>query len=657
MYYEVMVGKVFKKSMSARDGILTYESDLDLKPGTVVEVPLGKSTALAIVYKKVKKPTENFKLKKITQKFFETPLPPHILKSILWLNSYYLSPLPELVKMFLPNGLTLKNAKKLSDNQISSSKISDTEISLNSAQKTTLENLKLTKPHTKLLHGVTGSGKTNIYLTLAKEQFKNQKSTILLVPEIALTSQLVQVFEQTFGNEVILIHSQQTDKTRREIWSKILHETNPKIIIGPRSALLSPVQNLGLIIIDEAHEQTYFQESPPKYHALRLASFIANSLNIDCIFGTATPAVFDYYLATKNHALVELKERAKATAKDPDIHIIDLKNKQNFLKNRFFSDQLLHQIEQNLSNHTQTLIFHNRRGSSPLTVCESCGWEALCPNCLLPMTLHIDQFELLCHTCGHKERIPTKCPTCGHLEIVHKGFGTKLLESELKRLFKNANVARFDADNNKSETLNENYEAVKNGEVDIIVGTQTIAKGLDLPHLSTIGVVQADAGLSLPDFSTEERTFFLLNQVLGRVGRGHLDEANAYIQTYQPDSPVITSALSNNYEKFYNYIIKKRRQAHLPPYFFIAKFSVVYKTEKTTLSHIKSLKSELERLKSTYNSLEISVPAPAFHERTTSGFVWQIILKSTSRSDLLSVIQNFSTRNDLHLVIDPPSLL
>ena len=655
MYYEVLPAKVFKKSPKFEDGILTYSFSSELEPGTVVEIPLGKRKTLGIIYQKAKKPA--FKTKDILRAVLDAPLPKHLLESILWLSQYYLTPMPQVVSLFLPN--TLEKTHKIPDLAKNPEILTGVEngnlpeIPLNPAQKRALAVLKASKTHTSLLHGVTGSGKTNIYLTLTYEAFSRGESTILLVPEIALTSQLVQIFEKTFGDSVILIHSKQTEKTRRETWEKMLLDDTPKIVVGPRSALFAPLKNLGLIIIDEAHENAYFQEQTPKYSALRLASFMANTKKIPCILGTATPLVSDFYLAKSKNSLTPLKEKAKSTATLPSVKVIDFKDRSEFSKNRYFSNSLLEKIAENLKNGHQTLIYHNRRGSAPVTICENCGWQALCPNCFLPLTLHSDTYELICHTCGHREKVPTSCPECSHTDIIHKGFGTKFLEKELKSLFKEAKIARFDADNEKNDSLDALYNEVKNGEIDIIIGTQTIARGLDLPHLTTVGIVQADSGLTLPDYSSEERTFHLLTQVLGRVGRGHLSEANAFIQTYHPESPIISCAITSDYEKFYNYLIKTRLKSHFPPFFYLAKISVVFKTEKIALREIKKVYDKLKKVSGLY----LSAPTPAFHEHITSGFVWQIVVKSTNRKLLTTSISNLENFNELRISLDPPSLL
>lgn len=646
MYYEVIPIRVFRED----SGFLTYSSDLELAPGTIVEMPLGRTKTFGIVAKKVS--AVNFSTKPITRVLYNMPLPSHILKSIIWLSKYYLVPLPQAANLFLPTGLgKIRRSQKNTDSLTHTQKSS--HILLNNAQKRALKELKSISTNTKLLHGVTGSGKTNVYLSLAKSEVMNQKSVILLVPEIALTSQLVEVFQSVFGDSITLIHSRQTEAERHRIWESIINSKSPQIIIGPRSALLSPVQNLGLIIIDEAHESTYSQENNPKYSALRLASFMASTLKISCIYGTATPLVSDYHLAKSHNSLVKIKEKAKESAKPAICHIIDLKDRQQFTKNRYFSDQLLNSISTNLKSGYQTLIFHNRRGSASLTICEKCGWQALCPNCYLPLTLHSDSYCLTCHTCGHTENVPSCCPDCKHPSIMHKGFGTKLLESELKKLFKEAKIIRFDADNIKSESLDSKFDEVKSGKFNIIIGTQTIAKGLDLPLLATVGIVQADAGLSLPDFSSEERTFHLLTQVIGRVGRGHLNTADVFIQAFKPDHPVISSAITADYEAFANHIISQRKIGKFPPFYYLAKVSVTYKTESTAIKYIRSFRNILKQLPNIY----VSNPTPAFHERSSRGFTWQFIVRAHSRQNLLTALQTLPKNPKVSFYLDPPSLL
>ena len=670
MYYEVIPTTTFKKSPLFSDGLLTYSFDQNLAPGTIVSIPLGKKTALGIIYRKTTAPTDqNFIIKSINKIVHPIPLPNHLLKSLAWLSSYYLNPVAKTANLFLPLGIEKNRRKKSSASTFipqSSNPIQDMtspnaattthyQIPLNPTQKQALTELRKIKTHTKLLHGITGSGKTNIYLELASQVFNSNKSVILLVPEISLTPQLVGRFQEHFGTQVISLHSKLTEAERHLIWQRI-HEADqstPFVIIGPRSALFSPLKNLGLIIIDEAHEPSFYQDTSPRYHALRLASFIAQTLKIDCLLGTATPRVEDYFLAQKNHAYVALSEKAKSITSQTKISLIDLKDRALFTRNRYFSDALLQDIENNLKQHKQTLLFHNRRGSAPLTICEHCGYQVLCPNCLLPLTLHSDSYQLICHTCGHHEPVPSTCPVCHHGSLIHKGFGTKLLESELKKLFKSARIARFDADNATADSLTQNFEAVKNGDIDIIIGTQTIAKGLDLPLLNTVGIVQADANLNLPDYAAEERTFQLITQVIGRVGRGHTDINHVFLQTFQPEHPVILAAKSLDYAKFADYLLKKRQLSHLPPFFYLLRISIVKKTEDLTIKKIMELHRALKKIPDVY----LSAPTPSFHEYTPSGYSWQIIVKAKKRDSLTHLIESLDQYPEIRFAIDPPSLI
>ena len=654
MYYEVIPTTTFKKSPLFSDGLLTYSFDQNLAPGTIVSIPLGKKTALGIIYRKTIAPTDqNFIIKSINKIVHPIPLPNHLLKSLVWLSSYYLNPVAKTANLFLPLGIE-KNRRKKSPTMATTT--TSKQIPLNSAQKQALSELHKIKTHTKLLHGITGSGKTNIYLKLAQQIFYSNQSIILLVPEISLTPQLVGRFQEHFGTQqVISLHSKLTEAERHLIWQRI-HEADqstPFVVIGPRSALFSPLKNLGLIIIDEAHEPSFYQDTSPRYHALRLASFMAQTLKINCLLGTATPRVEDYFLAQKNHAYVALSKKAKSIASQTKISLIDLKNRSLFTRNRYFSDALLQDIENNLKQHKQTLLFHNRRGSAPLTLCEHCGYQVLCPNCLLPLTLHSDSYQLICHTCGHHEPVPSTCPVCHHGSLIHKGFGTKLLESELKKLFKSARIARFDADNTTADSLTQNFAAVKNGDINIIIGTQTIAKGLDLPLLNTVGIVQADANLNLPDYAAEERTFQLITQVIGRVGRGHTDINHVFLQTFQPEHPVILAAKSLDYAKFADYLLKKRQISHLPPFFYLLRISIIKKTEDLAIKKIMELHRALKKFPDVY----LSAPTPSFHEYTPSGYSWQIIIKAKKRDSLTHLIESLDQYPEIRFAIDPPSLI
>ena len=634
--------------MEGMGGALTYDFDEILEIGQVTLVPLGKKVVPGVVVKKVAQPT--FTTKPIFKILYSMPLPSHLVRAAQFVNDYYL--MANAVSLILPNGVEKKRRKTeqmfgLSEKTGCGAK--KPEIKLNKSQKNALQGLQEARSATKLLYGITGSGKTNIYLKMAENALKRQKSTILLVPEIALTGQLVRIFQEFFGDKIVLIHSKQTEAERHLIFDSLLKSAAPKIVIGPRSALFAPLKDLGLIIIDEEHESSYYQENSPKYSTIRVASFIAQELKIPLILGSATPTVEDFYLAKKLGSLVELTEKAKDTAVKPTVKVIDFKDRTAFSKSKYFSTALIEAIKKNLEQGQQSLIFHNRRGSSPLTICENCGEEILCPHCFLPLTLHADTYELVCHTCGFNEKVPVCCPKCQAPGLIHKGFGTKLIESELKKLFPKAKIQRFDADSKVG--LEEVYDEVKAGGVDILVGTQTLAKGLDLPKLATVGVVQADAGLNLPDFVAEERTFQLLTQVMGRVGRGHIDTAEVFIQTFRPEHPVLKFATMEDYKGFYEYEIRRRRKAGFPPYSFILKLEITMKTEATVLKKVRELSKKIAQ----DDELISSPPMPAFHERTDKGYTWQMIVRSKSRKALVRACDGID--KNFKITLDPPRLL
>lgn len=643
-YYLIAPAKTFHSS----DNLLTYSSETPLKIGQIVEIPLGRQSTIGIVVKNTTQP--DFDTKSITKIIYEQPLPKKLVDALFWLSSYYRCPLSTVIQAALPRGITKNRRGKL----LEAPNITPIDNPLNSAQRAAIRAIEENPANTILLHGITGSGKTNIYIELCARTLAKNQSVILLVPEIALTSQLVRNFQQHFKN-ITLLHSNLTESLRHQLWEKILTDNQPQVIIGPRSALFAPVQDLGLIIIDEAHEPAYHQEQNPKYSASLLAGKLAKT-----VLGTATPLISDYYLCKSHNAIVEVNQLAIESDKHTSISVIDLKDRSDFTKSRILSNQLIESIKASLANHTQSMLFHNRRGTAPMTICDKCGWQALCPNCFLPLVLHADAFQMRCHTCARNFPVPTACPECKNASIHHKGFGTKLIEDELHRLFPSAKIARFDMDTDDDLKLTKIYDEVYRGDYDIIVGTQMIAKGFDFPRLTTLGIVQADAGLSLPDFSSEERTFQLITQVIGRAKRGH-QNSNIFIQSFQPGHPIISLASQSDYASFYNYLVQKRQQSKLPPYSFLLKLSVTYKTETATVKNIRTLYKKViqtaKQLQIPENRIVVSPPMPAFHERTSTGYTWQLVIKAKSRQNLLDIFDHLPKNNYLHYDFDPISLL
>ncbi|MBI3889537.1 primosomal protein N', partial [Candidatus Saccharibacteria bacterium] len=491
-YYEVAPMRIAR----AGHDTFTYASDQPLLQGHIVIVELGKKEIVGVVIKKVQRPS--YETKPIVSRVEETPLPAGLITTMLWMSVYYATPLATVLQTVLPRGITKTRRVRTEAAHISSR--DRTHFLLNNRQQAAVDTVVNMTSGSALLHGITGSGKTRVYIELAQKTIAKGSSAVILVPEIALTSQLVDEFSHHFS-DIILTHSRQTEAERHTAWRTALESNQPRVVVGPRSALFMPLKHIGLIVIDEAHEPSFKQEQAPRYSALRVASTYAQANKGKAIFGSATPLIADYFLAEHSgRPVISMDTRAKDDASAPTVQLIDLTKKPLFKKHRFLSDLLLAKLEATFASGNQALIFHNRRGSASTTLCENCGWTATCGRCFIPFTLHADHHTLACHICGAKDRVPTSCPECGQADVIHKGIGTKLIESELRKVFPKQTIARFDADTPPNESVDTRYPELYSGAIDLIIGTQVIAKGLDLPKLRTVGVIQADAGLSMPDY-------------------------------------------------------------------------------------------------------------------------------------------------------------
>lgn len=643
-YYEVAPNQIIR----AKSHVFTYASESRLLPGQIVTVEVGKKTYDAVVINEVQKPQYATKLvASITE---DVPLPNELISLTEWLSTYYATHFATVLQSLLPRGLRKKRRERHIAPQ---TPLRDrTNFLLNKQQSRAVKEVENAPPGTVLLHGITGSGKTAIYIELAKRTIKTGKSVIVLVPEIALTPQVVDEFASHFDN-IILTHSRQTEAERHLAWHDALTSDTPRVVIGPRSALFMPLRAVGLIVIDEAHEPSFKQEQSPRYSALRAASVLASAHQAKLILGSATPSVADYYLALESkRPIISILSTARPST-PPDITLVDMTKRQNFQRHRFLSDKLLDDIERASGVSKQVLIFHNRRGSATTTLCDACGWQASCTRCFVPLTLHADKHELRCHVCGVIERVPLSCSVCQNTSIIHKGIGTKLIESELAKLFPKLTIARFDGDSENHQTLETRYKELYDGSIDIIIGTQVVAKGLDLPKLRTVGVIQADAGLSLPDYTSAERTFQLLAQVVGRVGRNE-HKTSVIVQSFQPTHPAVRDGLAQNYQSFYENTINERRRANFPPFTFLLRLTCVYKTEATAIKNAKILAKQLQQ--SVPRGVEILGPTPAFYERQRDTYRWQLVVKAKQRKDLVAIVETLPSAN-WQFEIDPISLL
>ncbi len=641
-FYEIWVRSSKYHSLQP----LTYFCSRSLGAGTIVKVPLQNSIVMGFVLKKVERP--KFKTKEIAFVFDLPSLPLKSIELAKWLISYYPASLGVITKQFLPPNIHPNY--KFED---SYDKTTKTLVlpKLNNDQSKILA--KITKPDTYLLYGITGSGKTRIYQELAINSIKNNKSVIILTPEISLTSQLWESFNHILQKPVFLVHSRLTTKEKELIWLKCLTSSEPFVLIGPRSALFYPVCNLGLIVLDEFHDSSYKEGQYPKYQTTRVAAYLSKLHRATLIMGSATPLIADYYFAKSlDKPILNLMSLAKGSLNyTPQSSLVDLKDRSNFTRSSLISDQLIASINMSLSNKEQALIYLNRRGTARLIFCENCGWEELCVNCNLPLTYHADKKYLICHSCGYTTKnIPTSCPVCNYTSVIFKTAGTKALDEELRTLFKDKVIYRFDSDNLKSEAIQNNYQKIISGEVDIIVGTQLIAKGFDFPLLSTVGIIQADTGLYLPDFSSREKSFELISQVLGRANRGHL-EGRIVIQSYNPNSNILKYALNQNYKSFYKEELKERELYNFPPFVYLLKLSLKRSSPKSAQYAALKLKALL------LDKLELLIegPSPAFHEKFGNKFEWQLIVKAKNRQNLIRVISLLPS--GWNYDIDPTDLL
>lgn len=643
-YYEVAPLRIIRPNSPT----FTYEFARKLSAGQVVAIPVGKSIVTGIIMQVVTKPS--YETKVITDVSELLPIPKALVHVSSWMATYYATHLATVLQTVLPRGLT-KKRRGAYKNAVAPAR-NRTNFVFNRVQLSALEELEAASPGTVLLHGVTGSGKTTVYIEYAKRQIAKGKSVIVLVPEIALTPQLVSEFQHHFTN-IILTHSRQTEAERHLAWLEALQSTTPRIVIGPRSALFMPLASIGAIIIDEAHEPSFKQDQSPRYSALRVAGILARQHAALVIQGSATPLVSEYYLAQHNNRpIITMPHAANPQSQQAKVTLVDMTKKSHFSQHRFFSDDLLAAMRTTLAEGKQVLIFHNRRGSASTTLCEHCGWSAVCPRCFVPYTLHGDTHELRCHICDTRERVPTSCPICHSTDIIHKGIGTKLIELELKKLFPEQRVGRFDGDTHSSETVESRYKELYDGSINIIIGTQVIAKGLDLPELRLVGVIQADAGLALPDFAASERTFQLLAQVIGRVGRS-THKTSVVVQSYQPTATSVTYGIAQNYNDFYTETLAVRKQSGFPPFSYLLKLTCVYKTEAAAVRNAQSL---AQTLRKNFQDVAILGPTPAFYERQRDTYRWQITVKSPRRETLLAIIASLPARG-WQYDIDPASLL
>jgi primosomal protein N' (replication factor Y) len=515
-----------------------------------------------------------------------------------------------------------------------------------------------TKTSIFLLHGVTASGKTEIYLQALAEAVKLGKKGIALVPEIALTPQTIERFSARFPGRVAVLHSQLALGEQFDEWQRI-RRGEADVVIGPRSALFAPQHDLGLIIIDEEHEWTYKQtEQPPLYHARDAAIKLAELTGATVVMGSATPSVETYYHAIKkDYTLLELPDRVvpQINAPLPDVKVIDMREELKAGNRSMFSRELTQGIEKVLANKEQAILFLNRRGSATTIECRNCGFVIKCKRCDIPMTYHLDSDSLVCHRCNNKMRPPQVCPNCLSRRIRYLGIGTEKIMEETQSSFPLARLLRWDSDaTQKKDAHQDILNKFRNHEADILIGTQMVVKGLDLPLVTLVGVVLADTSLNLPDFRAGERTFQLLCQVAGRAGRGR-SGGRVIVQTYNPSHYAVQAAAKHDYPGFYQQEIEFRRELREPPFVQLAALTFMHTNDNRCHEEAEKTAKRIieERDSKGIPDMSLIGPAPAFVHRLRGRYRWQIIVRG---SDLSSFLKNIPLPQGWMIDIDPVGL-
>lgn len=526
------------------------------------------------------------------------------------------------------------------------------EYVLTPEQKNIIDNVDLLSNKVHLLYGVTGSGKTVIYIDLIKKVLKMNKGAIMLVPEISLTTQMVNRLYNSFGSDIAILHSGLSDGEKYDEYTKI-NDGLVHVVVGTRSAIFAPLNNIGLIIIDEEHSTTYKQETSPRYNAIDIAKWRCNFNNVPLILGSATPSLESYARGEKDvYKLLTLDKRV-GNISLPTVKLVDMREEMK-KRNMLFSDELKTNIINTLNKHEQVMILLNRRGYSTFVSCQSCGYTYKCPHCEITLTYHKNSNNLRCHYCGYTKIFNSICPNCKEDAIRSFGSGTEKIELELKKLLPTARILRMDRDTTIKKGSHEKYiKMIENEEVDIIVGTQMISKGLDFPLISLVGIINADETLNIPDFRSNERTFSLLNQVSGRAGRSGI-ESNVIIQTFNPDNKLFEFIKNNDYKSFYKYEMNIRKKLKYPPYYYLVSLKICSKNYEEASKNASKISTYLTNHIS--NTSIVLGPSTATMFKLNDIYRFQILIKyrfDDKLHDALNFIDNlYITNKEVYIEID-----
>ena len=644
--------------------ILTYSYDEKLPIGARVEVSIGKSKCFGFVVGYSSDKPKDIDVKSLLSVPHDKPyFNERTLEFYRWVSEYYHYPLGEMLSLTIPSFVP-KRATKVGKGPTSIVEAGPL-VDLTDEQKAALTFILSDKDQSlysgkNLLHGVTGSGKTEVYIEAIKNEIKKGRGVLLIVPEIALTPQLIERVSVHFGGEISILHSEISKAEKYKHWMN-LKEGKSLFCIGARSAIFSPMGDIGLIVVDEEQDSSYKQEDRLRYNARDLAFVLGKIHNSKVILSSATPSVESYHNAKEGrYSYITLNNRVRGLCL-PSTVLVDLKKADMVSRN--FSSELVKHIKETLAKKEQVILYINRRGYSNSIICNDCGQSISCPKCSITLTEHKNKRLLLCHYCGYERSLPNYCTACGSHELKAVGSGTERIYEEIETLFPNARIARMDSDSVKGKNkLSDMIKKISNGDIDIVVGTQIVGKGHDFPEVNLVGIVNADVNLYVPDFRSAERTFHQIMQVSGRAGRA--SKGKVVLQTYIPEHFAVRTAVDNNYNNFYEEELKNRNEVTYPPFTNLVDIklssSIKQEAAKTSSDVAKLVKNIIDK-----NGLKVTMlgPSPSTILQINNRFRYHILLKCKSRASLNKLLKLFNSsykrdrKTRINIDVDPYSLL
>ena len=610
-----------------------------LQLGTRLKIPFGRKDCIGVLMGvKSRSSVPITRLKPVQEILEEEPLiPPCLLKLFQWASDYYHYPIGAVILSALPR-IFFQGKQVGKINNYAHSYISHAPLDLNFYQKNAVTAiLNSYNFQTFLLSGITGSGKTEVYLHCIGALVKQGKQALMLVPEIGLMPQTVRRFRKRFNVPIVILHSNLTDKKRAQAWL-MAKKGIAKIIIGTRSAIFTPLLNTGIIILDEEHDTSFKQQSGFRYSARDLAVIRGQFENVPIVLGSATPSLESFYnVKRKRYELLSLPNRVGYTSL-PHVKIMDLRQKQLMAG---MSDELLIAIETHIVNNGQVLLFLNRRGYAPTLMCHGCGWIMHCNRCDARLTFHYQPQRLYCHHCGSNKKIPPICMQCRCQTLINVGLGTEQLETVLQKRFPNYGIIRIDRDSIRTRnSMEEKLDLIYNRKVPILIGTQMISKGHHFPHLTLVAIIDADSGLYGADFRSVERMGQLLIQVAGRAGRAE-QKGEVFIQTHHPSNPLLTFLLREGYVAFAEALLKEREVAQLPPFSYLSLLRAESPSPESPYEFLSEIKQKL--LVIVNNNVDILGPVPASMERKAGRYRYQLLFQSKYRTCLHKALTKLIT--------------